>query len=287
MSESDTADTTDNRDKAGNGGSGADDAGDTPVGYELADGVATIRLNRPEAMNSLTVQTKQALLAAIERAKNDTEARAVLLTGSGKAFCAGQDLREHAENLNEGRGLNGTVRDHYNPIILGLARMPKPVVAAVNGTAAGAGASLAFACDLRIASERASFLMAFANVGLGSDSGSSWTLPRLVGHARAMEMLMLAEPVPAARALEIGLVSKVVPDGELESSARELAERLANGPTVAYATIKAELTFGSGLDLANALEMEASLQDQCAETRDHLNATVAFLNKEGPEFEGH
>ncbi|GAA1762835.1 enoyl-CoA hydratase-related protein [Streptomonospora arabica] len=286
MSESDTAGTAGNNAEAGDGRSGAD-TGDSAVSYELADGVATIRLNRPKAMNSLTVQTKQALLSAIERAKNDTGARAVLLTGSGKAFCAGQDLREHAENLNEGRGLNGTVRDHYNPIVLGLARMPKPVVAAVNGTAAGAGASLAFACDLRVAAESASFLMAFANVGLGSDSGASWTLPRLVGHARAMEMLMLAEPVPAARALDIGLVSKLVPDDELESAARELAVRLAEGPTVAYATIKAELTFGSGLDLANALEMEASLQDQCAETHDHLTATVAFLKKEKPEFEGH
>ncbi|GAB3449285.1 enoyl-CoA hydratase-related protein [Streptomonospora sediminis] len=285
MSESDTAGTTDSPDTPDNAG-GRGDGAAAAVGYDLADGVATIRLNRPEAMNSLTVQTKKALLAAIERAKGDTHARAVLLTGSGKAFCAGQDLREHAENLNEGRGLNSTVRDHYNPIILGLARMPKPVVAAVNGAAAGAGASLAFACDLRIAAERASFQMAFTKVGLGSDSGASWTLPRLIGHARAMEMLMLAEPVTAARALEIGLVSKVVPDGELESSARELAVRLANGPTVAYAALKAELTFGSGLDLVNALEMEASLQDQCVETRDHLNATLAFLEKEKPDFEG-
>src|SRR5699024_3760669 len=128
--------------------------------------------NRPDAMNSLTLETKEALLAAIERAKGDTRARAVLLTGSGKAFCAGQDLREHAENLNEGKGLADAVREHYNPIVLGLMRMPKPVVAAVNGTAAGAGASIAFACDLRIAAERASFAMAFANVGLGSDSGA-------------------------------------------------------------------------------------------------------------------
>ncbi|MFC4560479.1 enoyl-CoA hydratase-related protein [Nocardiopsis mangrovi] len=257
------------------------------VVYQLSDGVATITLNRPDAMNSLTAEAKEALLAAIERAKSDKEARAVLLTGSGKAFCAGQDLREHADLLGAGKGLNDTVRSHYNPIVLGLARMPKPVVAAVNGVAAGAGASLAFACDLRIAADSASFLMAFANVGLGSDSGASWTLPRLVGHARAMEMLMLAEPVKAQRALEIGLVSRVVPKKELDGAARELAVRLANGPTVAYAAIKAEMTFGSGLDLANALEMEASLQDQCAETADHMNATLAFLKKEQPSFEGH
>ncbi|MFC7327650.1 enoyl-CoA hydratase-related protein [Marinactinospora rubrisoli] len=256
------------------------------VGYELSEGVATITLNRPDAMNSLTVEAKEALLAAVERAKSDREARAVLLTGSGKAFCAGQDLHEHAASLGEGKGLGDTVRRHYNPIVLALARMPKPVIAAVNGVAAGAGASIAFACDLRVASDRATFLTAFAGVGLGSDSGTSWTLPRLVGHARAMQLLLLGEPVRADRALEIGLVTRVVPADELATAARELAVRLANGPTVAYAAIKAELTFGSGLDLQNALEMEASLQDQCAETTDHLNATLSFVNKSAPVFEG-
>ncbi|GAB3207754.1 enoyl-CoA hydratase-related protein [Marinactinospora thermotolerans] len=256
------------------------------VVYELSEGVATITLNRPDAMNSLTVEAKEALLAAVERARNDNSARAVVLTGRGKAFCAGQDLREHAAVLGSGEGLGDTVRKHYNPIALALARMPKPVIAAVNGVAAGAGASLAFACDLRVASERASFLMAFANVGLGSDSGASWTLPRLIGHARAMEMLLLAEPVKAARALEIGLVNRVVPADELAGATGELARRLASGPTVAYAAIKGELNFGSGLDLENALEMEAALQDQCAQTADHLNATLAFVDKRQPEFEG-
>ncbi|PSK97349.1 enoyl-CoA hydratase [Murinocardiopsis flavida] len=256
------------------------------VVYDLSDGVATITLNRPEAMNSLTVESKEALLAAVERAKNDSGARAVVITGAGKAFSAGQDLNEHAASLDAGTGLDDTVRRHYNAIVLGLVRMPKPVLAAVNGVAAGAGASLAFACDLRIASEKASFLMAFAKVGLGSDSGASWTLPRLIGHGRAMEMLMLAEPVKAARALEIGLVGKVVPHDDLEGAARELALRLANGPTVAYAALKAELTFGSGLDLQNALEMEATLQDQCAQTIDHAAATRAFVAKETPSFEG-
>ncbi|NYI97882.1 2-(1,2-epoxy-1,2-dihydrophenyl)acetyl-CoA isomerase [Streptomonospora nanhaiensis] len=281
MSESDAADRATGTERPREAAS--DDHG---IEYELSDGVAVIRLNRPDSMNSLTVAAKEALLAAIERAKADTGARAVLLTGTGRAFCAGQDLREHAESLESGRGLSDTVRAHYNPIVLGLARMPKPVVAAVNGTAAGAGASLAFACDLRIASEKASFLMAFANVGLGADSGASWTLPRLVGHARAMEMLMLAEPVKADRALEIGLVNRVVPHDDLAEAAHALAVRLANGPTVAYAAIKAELTFGSGLDLANALEMEANLQDQCADTADHANATRAFVRKEKPVFEG-
>ncbi|TDQ54752.1 enoyl-CoA hydratase-related protein [Actinorugispora endophytica] len=256
------------------------------IRYELADGVATITLNRPGSMNSLTTEAKESLLAAVERARSDSAARAVLITGAGRAFCAGQDLTEHAGALGNNEGLNGTVRKHYNPIVLALTRMPKPVVAAVNGAAAGAGAALAFACDLRIASSKASFLMAFANVGLGADSGASWTLPRLVGHARAMEMLLLAEPVKAARALEIGLVNQVVEPEELDRTARGLAERLAAGPTVAYSAIKAEVGFGSALDLENALEIEAKLQDQCVDTADHLNATLAFLEKQTPSFEG-
>ncbi|GAB3487706.1 enoyl-CoA hydratase-related protein [Nocardiopsis coralliicola] len=267
--------------------SASTDSTGSAVSYDLSEGVATITLERPDAMNSLNGGAKDALLAAVERAKSDPSARAVLLTGSGRAFSAGQDLKEHGANLSEGRGLDDTVRRHYNPIVLGLAQMPKPVVAAVNGVAAGAGAGLAFACDLRIASEKASFLMAFANVGLGSDTGASWTLPRLIGHARAAEMLLLAEPVTAARALEIGLVNRVVPADELAAEARALAVRLANGPTVAYAAIKAELAFGQALDLSRALDMEAGLQDQCVDTVDHKNATLAFLEKRTPEFEGH
>jgi 2-(1,2-epoxy-1,2-dihydrophenyl)acetyl-CoA isomerase len=254
--------------------------------YDLSDGVATITLNRPEAMNSLTTETKVALREAVTRAAGDPAVRAVVLTGSGRAFCAGQDLREHADNLAAGRGLDGTVRDHYNPIVRTVATMPKPVVAAVNGVAAGAGASLAFACDLIIAAEKASFLMAFTNVGLAPDSGASWTLPRLVGRARAAELLLLAEPVRAQRALEIGLVNQVVPGDELASAARALAGRLAAGPTVAYGAVKAALDHAATHDLAGALEKEAELQDACAETRDHHEATAAFLKKQQPVFEG-
>ncbi|GAA3741219.1 enoyl-CoA hydratase-related protein [Salinactinospora qingdaonensis] len=256
------------------------------VTYEVSDGVATVTLNRPAAMNALTTEGGETLLAAVERAKNDGAARAVVLTGNGKAFCAGQDLQEHAETTGTGQKLNDTVRKHYNPIVVALARMPKPVVAAVNGVASGAGAAFAMACDLRVASDTASFLMDFAKVGLGSDSGAAWTLPRLVGHARAMEMLMLAEPVTAERALEIGLVNQVAPAVELPEAAHALATRLANGPTVAYAAIKAELNLGAGLDLESCLEMEANLQEQCAATSDHHNAAVAFRNKETPSFEG-
>ncbi len=254
--------------------------------YDLVEGVATITLNRPDAMNSLTAETKTALREAVERARDDTSARAVVLTGSGRAFCAGQDLREHAANLEAGRGLNGTVREHYNPIVQTIAELPKPVIAAVNGVAAGAGASLAFACDLRIASEKASFTTAFTKIGLAPDSGMSWTLQRLVGRARALELLLLSEPVKAAEALELGLVNRVVPVERLADSVSALAVLLASGPTAAYGAVKAAVDHASSSDLASALEREAELQDACAGTADHTAATKAFLQKEQPVFEG-
>jgi 2-(1,2-epoxy-1,2-dihydrophenyl)acetyl-CoA isomerase len=254
--------------------------------YDLTDGVATITLNRPEAMNSLVTEAKVALREAVGRTAADPAVRAVILTGTGRAFCAGQDLREHGDNLTAGRGLDGTVRDHFNPIVRALVTMPKPVVAAVNGVAAGAGASLAFACDLIVAAEKASFLMAFTKVGLAPDSGVSWTLPRLVGRAKAAELLLLAEPVRAEQALELGLVNQVVPDDQLDSVARALAGRLAAGPTVAYGAVKAALDYAATHDLASALDREAELQETCAATRDHRAATTAFLNKRQPVFEG-
>jgi 2-(1,2-epoxy-1,2-dihydrophenyl)acetyl-CoA isomerase len=256
------------------------------VQYELVDGVATIALARPDAMNSLTAETKTELRRAVERARDDDAVRAVVLTGSGRAFCVGQDLREHAANLEQGLGLAGTLEDHYEPIVLGLARMPKPVIAAVNGAAAGAGFSFALACDLRIASEKASFATAFTKIGLTPDSGMSWTLQRLVGRARALELLMLAEPVRAPEALELGLVHRVVPPEELQAAARELAVRLAAGPTVAYAAVKASVDRAAVTGLAEALAREAELQVACAATADHAGATKAFLQKEQPVFEG-
>ncbi|WP_405141603.1 enoyl-CoA hydratase-related protein [Sphaerisporangium sp. NBC_01403] len=264
----------------------ADEHGHDHVLYSVEDGVATITLNRPDAMNALTILMKAALLEALERARDDAGARAVLLTGAGRGFCAGQDLREHADNLDAGVGLDNTVRAHYNPIILTITGMGKPVIAAVNGIAAGAGASLAFACDFRVVADGAKFAMAFSGIGLAPDSGASWTLPRLVGPARARELLVLGEPVGAARALELGMVTSVVPAGELTARARELAVRLAQGPTVAYGAIKQALDFSAAHSLEDSLEVEADLQDACAKSEDHHNATRAFLAKERPVFEG-
>jgi 2-(1,2-epoxy-1,2-dihydrophenyl)acetyl-CoA isomerase len=254
---------------------------------DRADGVATITLNRPASMNSLTVEMKESLISALRQVRDDPAVRAVVLTGAGRGFCVGQDLREHADMLATGDPSPlQTVRDHYNPIALGVAQLPKPVVAAVNGMAAGAGASLAFACDFRIAGEGAGFLLAFARVGLSADSGVSWTLPRLVGHARATAMLMLAEPVSPAQALEMGLVTAVVPDDRVLAAAHELAVRLAAGPTLAYACIKEALSYGGSAPLADALEREAVLQAKAGASADHRNATAAFVAKEPMTFEG-
>jgi 2-(1,2-epoxy-1,2-dihydrophenyl)acetyl-CoA isomerase len=256
---------------------------------DRTDAVATLTLNRPDSLNSLSVELKEALIGGLAEVRDDPEVRAVVLTGAGRAFCVGQDLREHVALLESGDPavMGNTVREHFNPITLAMARMPKPVVAAVNGSAAGAGASLSFAADFRIAGESASFLLAFAKVGLSADTGASWTLPRLVGHARATAMMMLAEPVRAAEALEMGLVNAVVPDDRVLATAQELAGRLAAGPTVAYAAIKEALAFGAGTSLEQALAKEDELQARCGATEDHRVATAAFVAKRPATFQGH
>ena len=256
------------------------------VCWSLDDAVATITLNRPQARNALTAEMKDALLAAVGEAASDRAVRAVIITGAGESFCSGQDLREHADVLASGAEPTATVRQHYNPIITTIMTMPKPVIAAVNGSAAGAGASLALACDFRVAGRRASLLMAFARVGLGADSGASVTLQRLAGAAKATELLMLAEPVDAEHALSAGLFTTVVADDEVVPQATRLARRLAEGPTAAYAGIKAQLLYSATHELAESLENEARVQAELGETADHRAATFAFTRKERPTFQG-
>lgn len=250
-------------------------------------GVATLTLNRPESMNSLSIELKQALVSAVAELGADDSVRAVVLTGTGRGFCVGQDLREHVDLLaaDDPAPLN-TVTEHYNPIVTGLATMPKPVVAAVNGMAAGAGAGLAFACDFRIAASSAGFLLAFANVGLTLDSGVSWTLPRLIGAARATSLALLAEPITADAALEMGLVNALVDPERVLPAAHELAARLAAGPTAAYGAIKASIAYAASHSLPEALAKEAELQQAMGGTEDHRNATAAFVAKQKPVFEG-
>ncbi|MBN9745009.1 MULTISPECIES: enoyl-CoA hydratase-related protein [Amycolatopsis] len=252
-----------------------------------ADGVRTLRLNRPEAYNSLTVELKERLIAELRAAAEDPDVRAVVLTGTGKAFCAGQDLKEHVGLLqaNDPAPLH-TVSDHYNPIVKAITGMPKPVIAAVNGTAAGAGAAFAYASDLRIAAESSSFLMAFANVGLGPDSGASWTLQRLIGYGRAAELMLMARTVDSAEALRIGLVGEVVPDEELAARAQKVAAKLAAGPTVAYAKIKGVLGVAAESSLEEALAAEDAAQTELGGTADHAEAVEAFVGKRRPNFQG-
>jgi 2-(1,2-epoxy-1,2-dihydrophenyl)acetyl-CoA isomerase len=254
---------------------------------DRAEGVATLTLNRPESMNSLSIELKEALLDATRDVSGDPSVRAVVLAGSGRGFCVGQDLREHVSLLEaQDPSPLSTVTEHYNPLVLTLARMPKPVIAAVNGMAAGAGAGLAFACDFRIAAKTAGFLIAFANVGLTLDSGVSWTLQRLVGLGRATALSLLAEPITAEAALEMALVNAVVEPERVLPAAQELAARLAAGPTAAYAAIKQSISYAASSDLEGALALEGELQVAAGRTADHRNATAAFVAKQKPTFTG-
>jgi 2-(1,2-epoxy-1,2-dihydrophenyl)acetyl-CoA isomerase len=238
-------------------------------------------------MNSLDIATKETLRDAVREVGEDTSVRCVVLTGSGRAFCVGQDLKEHIGLLAEGSdALFRTVPEHYNPTVLALATMPKPVIAAVNGVAAGAGASLALASDYRLVADTAGFNLAFAGIGLSCDTGISWTLPRIVGRARAIELLYEPRTIPAAEALELGLASRVVPADELEAAVHELAARLAAGPTQAYAAIRRSVEFSSTHALPESLAHEAEMMAFTGGTQDHQDAVEAFVNKRKPVFHG-
>ena len=260
----------------------------SPVLLEVADGVATITLNRPDAMNSLDVATKEALLGVVRQVADDPAVRCVVLTGTGRAFCVGQDLKEHIEILHSASSdaLFRTVDEHYNPIVTTLVGMAKPVIAAVNGVAAGAGASLAFACDLRIVADTAGFNLAFANVALSCDTGASYTLQRLVGRAKAIELLYFPSTISAQDALELGLATKVVPAEELATEVGALAARLAAGPTVALGAMRQSVAYAAGHSFEEALAFESAMMTKTGATADHRAAVAAFVAKEKPVFEG-
>ena len=264
------------------------DSNSTAVSYYVSDGIATITLNRPDAMNSLTLETKIALRDAVHTAAADGEARCVVLTGTGRAFCVGQDLREHVADLksDDAGPLSSTVVEHYNPTVTAIAGMPKPVIAAVNGVAAGAGASLAFASDFRILKDTAGFNLAFAGIALSCDTGASWTLQRLVGLGKATELLLLPRTIASTEAFTLGLATTVVPADEFDAAVATLARTLADGPTLAYASIKRSLAFSASHDLPASLEHEAQKMALTGASSDHLAAVEAFLAKEKPRFEG-
>jgi 2-(1,2-epoxy-1,2-dihydrophenyl)acetyl-CoA isomerase len=251
---------------------------------EIAGGVAVVTLNRPDALNALTVPLKEALLATFDELAGNDAVRAVVLTGAGRAFCAGQDLRERLEP--DALPLEDEIRARYNPLLLAMRRLPKPIVGAINGVAAGAGASLALACDIRIAATGASFLLAFGRVGLIPDTGATWLLPRLIGAAKAAELALTTDPLTAEDAERLGLVATVVPPEILLDEARALATRLAAAAPVALALTKEALELSWESTLEEQLQTEAELQGRAGETADHAEGIAAFLERRPPRFTG-
>lgn len=245
-----------------------------------------ITLNRPDKLNAFTEEMHIAFRAALAAARDDAACRAVLLTGAGRGFCAGQDLGDRDPAKGDVPDLGETLRNFFNPNIRLIRDMPKPTIAAVNGAAAGAGANIALACDIVLAARSAKFLQAFARIGLIPDAGGSWALTRLVGPARARALAMLAEPLPAETAAEWGLIWKAVDDDDLMAEARDLASKLANGPTTGLTLTKQAIQAATENTLEEQLELEAELQSRAGATNDYREGVTAFLEKRPPHFTG-
>lgn len=249
-----------------------------------ADGVLTITLNRPDVLNAVNEQLGKELLDALRGAERSPEVRCLVLTGAGRGFCSGQDLRDRAGATEVSYG--DSIRRRYNPIIQRLSTIEKPVIAAVNGVAAGAGCNLALAADLRIASDRARFIEVFSRIGLIPDSGGTYHLPRLVGLAKAFELAYTANEVSADEALRINLINRVVPHDDLMTVTMDLARRLAAGPTRGYGLTKRAFRYALGASLDAALEYEAHMQEIAGHTADHREGVAAFFEKRKATFEG-
>ncbi|RKQ85009.1 2-(1,2-epoxy-1,2-dihydrophenyl)acetyl-CoA isomerase [Solirubrobacter pauli] len=257
------------------------------VQLERNGAVCTITLNRPEAMNAANTELRDELRQAVEESAADPHIRAVILTGAGKAFCSGADLKSGFEPAEDGRpDVGAALRDHFHPIIEGLRTMPKPVIVAVNGPAVGIGISFALAGDLILAAESAYFMLAFVNIGLVPDGGSSFLIPERIGFARATEMAMLGEKVPARQALEWGLINRVYENDALKAEAEALAQRMAAGPTRSYAGSKRQLNAWSFGRFQDQLALEAEIQHEAARTSDFLEGVTAFVEKRAPRFTG-
>ena len=249
-------------------------------------GVLHVTLNRPERLNAFIPEMHQALRKALEQALDEAAVRAVLLTGAGRGFCAGQDLAERHVAADAPIDLSVSLGSHYNPLIRRLRELPKPVVCAVNGVAAGAGANIALACDLVIAARSASFVQSFSRLGLVPDSGGTWFLPRLVGRARAMGLALLGEKLSAEQAQDWGLIWKVVDDADLMDEAKFLAQTLAAGPTRGYGLLKKAFNASAGNSLDAQLELERDLQREAGFSEDYREGVAAFLQKRKPVFKG-
>ena len=254
--------------------------------YIKAAGVATLTLNRPEKLNAFTPDLHRELKAALEDAERDSEIRAVLLTGAGRGFCAGQDLSLRRGGRGGGAASGDSLETWYNPLIRRLRRLPKPVVCAVNGVAAGAGANVALACDIVLAARSASFIQAFCKIGLVPDAGGTYHLPRLIGMARASALMLLGEKLSAEDAARFGLIWRVVDDEALMPEATQLARHLARQPTRGLGLIKEALNASFANSLDQQLDLERDLQRTAADTNDFHEGVAAFLDKRPPSFTG-
>ena len=260
------------------------------VRLEQSGGVITVTLDRPQVRNALSPEAMGQLVSALEECR-DPQVRAVVLTGAGGAFCSGADVGSFMDNLKGGpEALSAHLKVQagrlHRGVITAIRALPKPVIAAVDGVAAGGGLGLALACDLRLASDRARFVMAYAGIGATADGGSTYFLPRLVGPALALEMYMVNQPIGAERALEMGLVNRVVPSDELQQHAAELASRLALGPTAAFGRVKALMDASWSTGLASQLDAETAAISDAALTHDFQEGVTAFVEKRAPRFEG-
>ena len=262
--------------------------GEKTVVLTKQDGVGVIRLNRPQVYNAINHQLTKELTDCLQKAKGDPAVRAVVLTGEGKAFCSGQDLNDRSAIVTKGDeiSLGESVRARYNPLIQAIANLEKPIIAAVNGVAAGAGCSLALACDLRVITPNTRFVEAFVRIGLAPDSGSSYFLPRLVGLGKALEIAMTGRDVEAEEAIKIGLANKMADDEKLLDEAMKLAKQLAQGPTVAIGLTKKAIYRGMESHLDEALEYEAQVQEKAGKTKDFLEGLQAFAEKRKPNYRG-
>lgn len=256
----------------------------TAVSVSNSDTVLTISLNRPDVFNAVNEQMKKELFDALKQAEQDASVRCIVLRGSGeKAFCSGQDLKEYQDTK---RSMKEMLEKGYNPIIKQMRTMEKPIIAMINGVAAGAGFSFALACDMRIMSEKAKLIQAFVRIGLVADSGSHWFLPRLVGTAKAFEYAATGKDIDAAEAKEVGLVNYVVPAAELETFTYEIAAKLAKGASKAIGIIKRTLNKSLTMTFDELLAYEAVMQEVAAQSADHKEGVAAFIEKRPAKFEG-